>query len=97
MRDAHVFGLRAVDLVAEDPAASGAVRIHAAAAIVAFAAGGDARDEHAIADGNAVTAGADLLDHADALVTEDAAGRTGRHVAFEDVQVGAADGRLDDL
>ena len=37
----------------------------------------------------------DLLDDPDALVTEDPAGLAGRHVALEDVKVGAADRRLD--
>ena len=46
---------------------------------------------------NAVTAGADLVDDADALVAENAARLAGRHVAFEDVQVGAANRRLGDL
>ena len=53
--------------------------------------------EHAVAGLKRGDAGADLIDHADALMTEDAAGRASRHVAFEDVQVGAADRRLDDL
>ena len=56
----------------------------------------DARDQDAIARLEAGDAGADLLDDADALVAEDAAGLHGRHVALEDVQVGAADrGRRD--
>ena len=41
-------------------------------------------------------AGADLLDHADALMAEHAARLAGRHVALEYVQVGAADGGLGD-
>jgi hypothetical protein len=32
----------------------------------------------------------------DTLVAEDATGRARRHVAFQDVQIGAADGRLGD-
>ena len=39
----------------------------------------------------------DLVDDADALVAENAAGLAGRHVALEDMQIGAADRRLDDL
>jgi len=39
----------------------------------------------------------DLLDDADALMAEDAARLAGRDVALEDVQVGAANRRLDDL
>jgi hypothetical protein len=41
--------------------------------------------------------GADLLDHANTLVTQDSAGRTTRDIALEDMQVGAADRGLDDL
>ena len=39
--------------------------------------------------------GADRLHDADAFVAEDAAWSAGRHVAFQDVQVRAADGGLD--
>ena len=46
---------------------------------------------------NAVTARPTCLDDADALVAENAARLAGRHVALEDVQVGAANGRLGDL
>jgi hypothetical protein len=97
MRNAHVLGLRAVDGVAQDPAAGGAVRIHAAAAVLALAARRDARDEHVVAGVERGHAGADGLDDAHALVPEDAARRAARHIALEDVQVGAADGRLADL
>ena len=45
---------------------------------------------------NAGDAGADLVDDADAFVAENAAGLAGRHVALEDVQVGAADRGLGD-
>jgi hypothetical protein len=40
--DADILGLGAVDLIAENPAASGAVGVHAAPAILAFAAGRNA-------------------------------------------------------
>ena len=45
---------------------------------------------------NAVTAGADFFDDADALMPQDAPGRTGGNIAFQDMQIGAADRRLDD-
>ena len=40
--------------------------------------------------------GADLVDHADAFMAQDAAGRAGGDIAFEDMQIGAADRRFDD-
>jgi hypothetical protein len=43
--NADELGLRAVDGVAEDPAAGRAVRVHLLAAIDAFAAGADAGDQ----------------------------------------------------
>ena len=46
---------------------------------------------------NAVTADSNLVDDADALVSENAAGLARRDVALEDVQVGAADRRFGDL
>ena len=46
---------------------------------------------------NCVTAGAHFLDDADAFVPENAARRAGRHIALQDVQVGAADGRPGNL
>ena len=39
---------------------------------------------------------ADFFDDADAFMTENAAGRASRHVAFEDVQVGSANRGLGD-
>ena len=93
--NADKFCLGAVNLVAENPAAIDAMRIHAAAAIVAFSARRDARHDYAIADVKCGDCPADLIDYADALMTQDAAGRASRHVAFKNVQVGAADGRLD--
>ncbi|MPL80469.1 hypothetical protein SDC9_26369 [bioreactor metagenome] len=97
MRDAHVFGLGTVDRVAENPAAVGAMGIEAALAVRAFAAGGDAGDQHRVAGLEVHHRVADLLDDADALVAKRAARRHGGHVAFQDVQVGAADRGLADL
>ena len=78
MRNADIFGLRAVDLVAEDPAAGRAMRINALAAIFAFAAGRNAGDQHAVAGLEGGDAGADAFDDADALVAEDPSRRAGR-------------------
>ena len=94
VRDADVLGLRAIDLVAENPAAGRAMRIHAATAVLALAAGRDAGDENAVAGTECGDAGADGIDDADAFMAEDAARCAGRDVAFEDMQVGAADRRL---
>ena len=91
-RHADELGLGAVDLVAEDPAATTeALTGVAVAAVLAGPACGDARDEHAVADLDAADAVADGLDGADGLVAEDAAVGHRGHVALEDVQVGAAD------
>src|SRR5690606_27946090 len=49
MRDADIFGLRPVYGVAKNPAARRAMRIHAAPAIFAFAAGRDAGDQDTVA------------------------------------------------
>ena len=92
VRDAHELRLGTVDRVAEVPAAAPAVRVHPLLAEVALAAGGDARDQDAVAALEARHGGARLLDHADALVAEDASVADGRHVALQDVQVGPADG-----
>ena len=53
--------------------------------------------DHAVAWAEGGDPVADGVHDADALVAEDAARRTGRHIALEDVQIGAADRRLDDL
>jgi len=57
----------------------------------AHAARADAGDQHAVADLHHLHARTDCVHRADRLVTEDASWRDGRHVTFEDVQVGAAD------
>ena len=96
VRGADELGLGAVDGVAEDPAAGRAMGEHALAAVLAFAAGADAGDQHPVAGLEGGDGRPDAVDDADALVAEDAAGRAARQVAFEDVQVGAADGGLGD-
>ena len=106
-RHACELGLEAVDHVAEDPAAAtGAEAVVALLAEAAAPARADARDEHAVADGDRRDGRADLDDGADRLVAENRSRLHLGHVALEDVQVGAADrrrvdpddrvGRLDD-
>ncbi|MNN34095.1 hypothetical protein D3C81_1478820 [compost metagenome] len=92
MGNAHLLGLGAVDQVAEDPAAGAAVRGHALAAEIALAAGADAGNQYAVARLELADRRAGLLDHADPLVAEDAPRLAGRHIALDDVQVGAAEG-----
>ena len=99
VRHPHVLGLGAVDQVAEDPAdprrslVTQAVREDALLAEAAVTARLDAGDDHVVADRELGHRAAHLGDHADTLVAEDPAGRDRRHVALEDVQVGAADRR----
>jgi hypothetical protein len=93
MWNTHILRLGAVDPVAEDPAAVEAVRIHPLAAVLAAAAGGDTGDQHAVAGPEAADCRADGLHHADALMPEDRTRPAGRDVAFQNMQVGAADGR----
>ena len=95
--NADELGLGAVDGVAEDPAAGGAMRVHLLPAIFAFAAGADAGDQDTVSRLECRDGCSDLVDDADAFVAENAAGLAGRHVALEDVQVGAADRRFSDL
>ena len=96
-RNADIFGLGAIDLVAENPTAVDAMRVHSASAIVAFSARGDAGNDHAIAGMKPGDRRADFLDHSYAFMTQDATWRAGRHVAIENVQIGSADRRLDNL
>ena len=80
--------------VAEDPAAAaGALARVTFLAVVAAAAGRDARHEHAVAGRDRRHRRADLGDRADRLVAEDRPGSHVGHVALEDVQIGAADRR----
>ena len=96
-RNADVLGLGSVDLVTEDPtAAAEALAVAALAAVAARAARGDARDEYVVADFDVLHAGADRLDGADGLVTDDPPIGHRGDVTLQDVQVGAADGdRID--
>src|SRR5690606_23900139 len=96
MGNAHVFGLGAVDQVAEDPAAVFAVRVHLLLAVFALAAGRDARDQHPVALLEVADAFAHFLDDADAFMAQNAPGLHRGYVALEDVQVGAADGGAGD-
>ena len=97
MRDAHELGLRAVNLVAQNPAARAAVRGHALAARRAAPAGADAGDQHPVTGFECRHGLADTVHNADAFVAEDGAGFAGGHIAFEDVQVGAANRRAREL
>jgi hypothetical protein len=95
-RDSRVLGLQPVDQVAEDPADAAdllAMRRHAPGAVAATAAVGDRRDDHLVARRQPGHGGAEFGDRADRLVAENPSVRDGWHVALEDVQVRAADGR----
>ena len=91
---ADEFSLRAVDAVAEDPAAGRAVRVHLLPAILAFAAGADAGDKNMISRLERRDGRANLVDDAYALMAQNAAGLASRDVTLEDVQVGSANRRL---
>ena len=98
-RHQQVLRLRAVDGVAEAPAAERLVAPAVAAlaqvarqAGATLAAGRDGPDQHSIADLVASDTRAELLDDADRLVADDEA-RADRVLALDDVDVGAADGR----
>src|SRR5262249_42918216 len=97
VRHPDVLGLRAVDLVAEDPAAAfQALPVAYLPAVPAAPAGADAGDQRAIARAETAHAVADLLNGSHGLVAQDPAVADRGHVPLEDVQVGAADGdRLD--
>jgi hypothetical protein len=87
------LGLCPVDSVAEDPApASKTLAIAALAAEAARPAGGDARDQHLVAGGDRLDPGTNLFDGPHRLVTENPPFLHRRHVTFEYVEVGAADG-----
>ena len=93
MGNANVLGLRAIDRIPQDPSAGSTMRRHAPPAKVADPTGRDAGDEHEISWVNGDDARADRLDHAHALVSEDAPGSHTRNVALQDVKVGSANGR----
>ena len=97
MGDADIFGLGAVDDMAEDPASGRAMRVHAATAVFAFSARRDAGDQNPVAGLEGCDPGSDRFDDADAFVAQNAARCTGRHVTFQDMKVGPADGCLHDL
>ncbi len=93
-RHPRVLGLKTVDQVAEDPAASTAAEaIPRLLAEAAAAARGDAGDQDAVAGFERRDRTSHVDDGPDRLVTQDPAGLDLGDVALEDVQVGAADGR----
>ena len=75
-----VLGLRPVDRVAENPAASRAVRVHAAAAVLAFATRGDAGNQNVITRMEGGYAGSDVLDDTNSLMAENAARQAGCNI-----------------
>src|SRR6478672_725580 len=81
-----VFGLRAVDQVAEDPAtAAQALAVCGLPAIPAATAGRDARDKHPVTDCHPLQGGPDLDDGADGFVSEHAPRRDLGNVALQNV------------
>jgi hypothetical protein len=90
MGDAHIFGLCPVNLVAKDPAAGRAMRIHAAATIVTASTRSHTRDQHMIAWLEHAHARSDRVNHAHAFMAQYAAGCAGRDVPLENMQIGAA-------
>src|ERR1700691_1698170 len=97
MRNANKFCLRAVDGVAQDPAAGGAMRIHLLAAIDAFSAGANAGDQNMIARLKYCDGGTDLIDNTDAFMAQNTAGLATWQIPFEDVKIGATNRRFGDL
>src|ERR1700732_1736855 len=97
VRRANIFGLRPVDPVAGAPAAGRAMRIHSLPAIFAFTAGGDAGDQHAVASFERRHTRSGLVHDTHALMAEDSARLAGGNIAFEDMEVGAADRGAGDL
>jgi len=102
VRYEKVFGLRAVDRVAEATAAKRfvsaavpALRELPGQTRAALAAGRDGSDKHALADLIPGNAWAQFFNNAHRLVTDDEAGFD-RVLAAHDVQVRAADGRQRD-
>ena len=97
MRNANIFGLGAIDLVSKNPAASRAVRnipfrqySHLPQAVM--------QEMRTRSPGlKRRNTGADAVHHANALMTEDATGFTGRNITLENVQIGSANGRVGDL
>jgi hypothetical protein len=95
--NADILRLCAIDFVAENPTAVDAMRVHAPAAIVAFSAGRDAGDDHTVAGLECAHRRTDFVYDANALMAENASWRTGRYVTFENMQICAANCRLEDF
>lgn len=89
----YVFGLGAVDGVAEHPAATAtALPVVALTAEAAPATRGYARDQYTVAGADRTDVGPGLDHGADGFVPQHPAGSHLGHVALENVQVGTADG-----
>lgn len=71
--------------------------VHALLAHGTARTAGDARDQHAVAGLEGADGVAAFFDDTDALMADGGAFVARRHVALQDVQVGAADGGVDDL
>jgi len=92
--NADELRLRAVNRVAQNPAALLAMRRHPAPAILALPARRDARNQNAVALVKTADAGSGFINHSDSFMAENPASRDCRQIAFENMQVGAADGCL---
>src|SRR5690606_41667686 len=96
MGDAYILGLGAIDQMPQNPAAIPAMGIDAALTVVATPAGGGAGNQHLVANLDVTYAVTHFFDHSAAFVAESATFRDSWHIAFQNVQVGAATGGMGD-
>src|SRR5690554_3755587 len=87
MGDAYILGLGAIDQMPQNPAAVPAMGIDAALAVVATAAGGDAGNQHLIANFDVGYTVTNFFNHSHAFVAESTAFRDRWHIAFQNVEV----------
>src|SRR6185437_2663980 len=91
--NADIFGLGAVDPVAENPSAALAMRVHLPTAIAATPARCDAGNQHPVADREIRDCFSFFDDNANTLMPECAPRFNRWHISLEDVQISPADGR----
>src|SRR6185312_444429 len=95
--NSDIFGLGSIYQMAEDPSAVHAMGIHAFFTILTFPAGADAGNKHPVAFFKIADRISDFFYNPYSLMPKYSPFGHFRHIAFENMQIGAANGCLHDL
>ncbi len=94
MRNSDIFCLGSVDKVSQNPAAIRTVCIELFFTVIAFSAGGDTGNKDFVAFLKVSYRFAHFFHNTHSFVSQNPSRSYSRHISFQDMQVGSANGRF---